>query len=315
MAYMTFDQQVLSHLEFLQTQGLDVEDLDIGEGLVRCHSMDDEGRGRGEYAYKTQRNPMDNPDLVGLITWCRGREGATSTHSTYGLDEDGGVQPTKPVSRKFVVTPDVQYCCDVVARSQGFWDSAQPSGESKYLKNKGVSAYGLRFMSSSRGVAAVVPARNSAGAIKAVQFLNPDGTKRFPKGTTTKGLFHALQELVNGRDIGIAESYATAATCYELTGISTVCSFGSSNLSHLGKELRAKFPDSRIVFFADNDRHDETNSGVNYAKKAISEIGCNTSLLIPCFGDIPPSKEASDWNDLLRLRGRAEVVHQITTSV
>lgn len=311
---MTFDQQVLSHLEFLQAKGLDVEDLEIGESIIRCHSLDEEGRGRGEYAYKSQRNPMDNPDLVGLVTWCRGREGAISTHSTYGLDEDGGVQPTKPVLSRQFAPSEMHYSSDVVTRSQGFWDSAQPSGESSYLKNKGVSAYGLRFISSNRGVSAVVPARNSSGALKAVQFLNPDGTKRFPKGTTTKGLFHALKELVNGQEIGVAESYVTAATCYELTGVSTVCSFGSSNLPHLGKELRARFPDSRIVFFADNDRHEKTNPGVSLAEKAMSEIGGNTLLLVPFFEDILPSKEASDWNDLLRLRGRAEAVRQITTN-
>ena len=36
------------------------------------------------------------------------------------------------------------------------------------------------------------------------------------------------------------------------------------------------------------------------------------SLLIPDFGNLEPSKEASDWNDLVRLKGKDEARQQIS---
>lgn len=282
-------------------------------GFVRCGLVDEEGYGRGEYAYKTQRNPMDNPELVGLVTWCRCREGAVIKHSTYGLDDDSaGCLFSRPVpQREPTSCLEVVYSQDSVIRSQGFWDSSKTSGDSKYLKLKGVGSYGIRFIENQSGFTVVVPARNSAGSLKAVQFLNPDGTKRFPKGSSVVGLFHALAKVKNGVDIGIAESYVTAATCYELSGISTLCAFSSGNLAAVAKIVRDKYPDSRIVVFADNDRHNDDNPGVKFAQRAVSVVGANSALAVPCFGAILPAKDASDWNDLIKHRGMDEACTQI----
>lgn len=41
----------------------------------------------------------------------------------------------------------------------------------------------------------------------------------------------------------------------------------------------------------------------------------NISLAIPDFGDFGPSKEASDWNDLLRLIGKDAAKVQIALAV
>jgi hypothetical protein len=52
MGYMTFEQQVASHLQFLQNAGIEITDLKINPiDFIRSHA---EGEiGRGEYAYKT----------------------------------------------------------------------------------------------------------------------------------------------------------------------------------------------------------------------------------------------------------------------
>jgi putative DNA primase/helicase len=68
------------------------------------------------------------------------------------------------------------------------------------------------------------------GKLWSYQLLNPEGTKMYPKGAGTEGLFHKLQEPFNGQPIGIAESYATSATCFELSQVPMVCAFSSENL-------------------------------------------------------------------------------------
>ncbi len=87
---------------------------------------------------------------------------------------------------------------------------------------------------------------------------------RFKEEVTQKDLAEAIgvsqrhiSEMENGRrSIGIAESYVTAGTCIELSGIPTVCAFSSDNLPDVAKIIRGELrPKSPIILFADNDRH------------------------------------------------------------
>lgn len=67
--------------------------------------------------------------------------------------------------------------------------------------------------------------------------------------------------------------------------------------------LLSKYKDKRIVIFADNDRHLEKNESVLKAQEAKKLDSDRIGLVAPDFGDCRPSKEASDWNDLVRLVG------------
>ena len=123
------------------------------------------------------------------------------------------------------------------------------------------------------------------------------------EGAVVEGLFHKLGEPINGQDIGVAESYVTSATCFELSGIPVICAFSSGNLPVVAKDIRSQYPMSRLIIFADNDRHLEKNVGILAAEKAVVLVGSNSLLAFPEFGAIPASQDASDWNDLVRLVG------------
>ena len=101
------------------------------------------------------------------------------------------------------------------------------------------------------------------GKLWSYQLLNPDGTKRHPKECRTDGLFRWHANLQNGERIGIAESYVTAATCMELSGVPTVCAFTSENLVAVAQSIRLLFPKSHIILFVDNDRHLEKTGNAN----------------------------------------------------
>ena len=55
------------------------------------------------------------------------------------------------------------------------------------------------------------------------------------------------------KEIIITEGYATASTIYDVTGIITVCAFNAKNLRPVAEIIRAKCPEARIIFAADND--------------------------------------------------------------
>lgn len=303
MAYKSFTEQVSEHIHFLRKEGFEIEELKINEGFIRCHKIGNI-KGRGELSYKATSHLMNN-GLIGIATWCRNQEGSQSSYQTYGLNrEDGELLPTmrKPVDRSNA-TDDEKYL-DAAKKAYGFWQHSAVQGTSDYLMRKDVGSYGIRFRENNYGRVAIVPLFDFEGRLWNYQLLNPDGTKRFAKNARTEGLFHCLTSLTDGKPFGVAESYATAATCYELTGIPMVCAFSCHNLPKVAEILRPLFSASPMIVFADNDRHLHENQGVLKANEAILKVPEKGLLAIPDFGDIPASKVATDWNDLVRLKGK-----------
>lgn len=76
-----------------------------------------------------------------------------------------------------------------------------------YLVKKNVAAHGLR----QAGECLVVPVRIN-GEISTVQFIGPDGSKRFLPGGAVAGGYHSLGK-PNGVVV-VAEGYATGASIY-----------------------------------------------------------------------------------------------------
>lgn len=308
MGYKTYNETVAEHIAFLHSHGLMVEELQVDSGFIRCQSIECT-KGRGELSYKTTSVKMDS-GLLGLATWCRGINGASNLQS-YGLNKCDSEQ--LPI----IETPKVENHINSMERYEvasrkayGFWKNSQLDGASDYLNRKCVGSYGIRFRDSNEyGRVAVVPMVDKEGRLWSYQLLNPNGTKRHPKEARTEGLFHCLASLVDSKPFGIAESYVTAATCYELTGLPIVCAFSCHNLLAVSKVLRQKFQESPIMLFADNDRHLTYNQGVLKAQEACNAI--KGMLAIPEF-NCESRKDATDWNDLVRLEGRGVAQKQVS---
>ena len=174
------------------------------------------------------------------------------------------------------------------------WDSTSKGGESDYLTGKQVNAYGLRFYNGQ----IIVPVRNIEGELVGLQYIKPDGTKRFLPGTQKKGSFHLIGEPTGL--IAIAEGYATAATIHQATGWSVAVAFDAGNLIHVSKALRKKYPDSQIVICGDSDK-----AGQAGAKKVAHAV--NASIVTPTI----PDGKGTDWNDLAALEGLDTVKTQL----
>ena len=133
--------------------------------------------------------------------------------------------------------------------------------------------------------------------------LNPDGSKRFPKGCRTSGLYYSIDSLINGDPIGLAESYVVAATCHVLPGISTVTVFYANNLEAVALCLHERYPDSVIIVFGDNDLHLKKNKGVLVAQSVQARLGSYCRVVIPIFKGSHSRQECTGWNDLFMLKG------------
>ncbi|MBS0626676.1 MAG: toprim domain-containing protein, partial [Verrucomicrobia bacterium] len=241
-----------------------------------------------------------------------GTTGKEAVFKTYGLGPDGSEQVIeKACPHGEILERKVTHYNEVIEKkASNLWQHSSSIGLSPYLVRKGVGNYGIRFHFSMKyGNAAIVPMLDEKGKLWSCQILNEDGSKRIITGSCIKGLFHKLKEPIDGMLIGIAESYVTAATCLELSGIPMICCFSANNMLSVAGSIRGLYPNSPIILFADNDRHLEErglpNKGLVSAQKAIADVKENVFIVAPDFSDEKPSKETSDWNDLMRIKGDA----------
>ncbi|RLB37448.1 MAG: DNA primase, partial [Deltaproteobacteria bacterium] len=144
----------------------------------------------------------------------------------------------------------------------------------------------------------LVPVVDSTGQLHALQFIHPDGSKRFLAGTRVAEHFFTIGE---GEPFYICEGYATAASVYEaVEGQGTVIvAFNAGNVLPVSKVIRKAHLDARITICADNDQWTPGNPGLTKATEAAKVIGA--LLAVPKFHDT--STKPTDFNDLAQLEG------------
>jgi len=294
MSYMTMEEQITSHIAFLKNEQIAINELQLDKGFIRCDIVGTSGR--GELCYQTKKTLLKN-GLIGLSTWLRTKGGEIKTHKTYGLSSSW---KSLNDNQEIMFLTDKQ---EAIKKAKFFWDMSSQIGSSEYLLKKGVGYYGIRFRQTDYGKIAVIPMKDIGGEICSYQLINANGSKRFAKDVSTTGLLHMLHQPINGFPIGLAESYVTAASCFETTGMAMVTSFSSENLKLACLDLRRQFPESPLIILADDDRHLTENKGKCSALKAYEEVGMACKVVIPDFTGYPGTREFSDWNDYLRENG------------
>jgi phage/plasmid primase-like uncharacterized protein len=312
-----FISQEAHHIAWLKALGFDIESLETGRWVKCCG--DGEHKPSGAFAYKTWVNDL-REGSQGLLTRAKvhGEEHQHKTLPNKAFSDEScfRLSLNMEAAKKQRIEEQQRAQDEAASKAKFFWDHSSTAGTSDYLASKAVGSYGIRFRYTEKYKnVAVIPLRDINGKLWNYQILNSPFAsapykKAFSVSGRTCGLFHVLSALINGKPFGIAESYVTAATCYELTRIPTVCAFTCHNLSTVSQILRQKYPDSTIILFADNDRHSAKNEGILRAQEACNSIE-NSLLLAPDFENYPPGRSASDWNDLLHLRGRGFVLRQL----
>lgn len=170
--------------------------------------------------------------------------------------------------------------------------------EHEYLKNKKISL-GNALVNSYKGQSRLVipltdfiPSNHSKFTIKALQFIDENGNKRFLR--SSKGLFHIASDFDKSKDtIVICEGYATAQSIAESTDLFVIAAMSSINIKNVSEKIAAQFPNSRIIIAADND-----DAGRNAAQR-VSDIP-NTRIVYPTQG-------FKDFNDMYQVVGIEKV--------
>lgn len=153
-------------------------------------------------------------------------------------------------------------------RAAKLWATARPANDSHaYLQRKRVQAIGIRQLRDML----VIPARDVNGKLHTLQFISPNGSKRFLSGGRITGCYYAMGRPFDS--LLVAEGYSTGATIFQATGAAVAICFSCGNLLPVARALRDKFPRLRLVICADNDSATPGNPGVTHAKAAARAVG------------------------------------------
>jgi len=202
-------------------------------------------------------------------------------------------------------------------KAQGIWAKARPADDSQpYLLTKNVSPHGSRV----EGDNLLIPCYrldDEAGSftISTLQTISPDGEvfkKRFLINSTKKGGFYEITNKEAPKDqLILCEGFATGASIFEATGVSTLVCFDAGNLPTVAKLIRAKYPHFKLIIAADDDWKNDINTGLVKAKQAALVVG--GYMTIPQF-PINRGAKDTDFNDLARLSGVDAVRQQIESA-
>lgn len=189
------------------------------------------------------------------------------------------------------------------AKANDIWKKLPSRGDSPYLTRKGVSAYGL---GGGRDGVIVVPARNTAGVITQLQFIYPDGDKKWLNGPGKQGAFHLIGTVVEEHPLVFAEGYATAASIHMATGWPVLVCFDAGNMLEVAQRLKSIYDNVRFVFAADDDHEKKRNAGREVVTEGAKRF--RGLVVFPRFKD-PAGR--TDFNDVHVEQGLEAVREQL----
>ena len=164
-------------------------------------------------------------------------------------------------------------------------DNATAGNSHAYLTKKNIQCEVAMY----RG-AISIPAYDANGNISTVQFIKPDGDKKFLTGGRKKGSYH----LIDGEadTVYVCEGWATGVTINQATGKTVAVAFDSGNLMPATENVRAKFPNSSLIIAGDDDhQNNKVNVGRQKAESCAQALG-----LVVVFPDVEDGE--TDFNDV-----------------
>lgn len=210
-------------------------------------------------------------------------------------------------------------------RAWAQWRAAKSDGTSAYLQRKGVDgAESIRYTDSG---AILVPmirydlAREYA--LKGVQTIQADGVKKFTYGTDKAGTACRLGLAQVGQPVFLCEGYVTGMSIRMALErrYPVFVAFDAYNLPLVAEYIYRTLPTCPMVICGDDDwktsvggqPHNTGRIQGQVAMDSVMDAGAKLVVrTVPVFRkDTPRADKDSDFNDLHRLEGLAEVKTQL----
>lgn len=248
----------------------------------------------------TESKNRDGFDLIGKVTSLAFSQIIEEVATFVGLSANSNITPAmrkeweeqRKIRQRIAQEIELKKQQQVARQAQGLYRSVYPGDSSPYLERKRVPAVaGVKIDHHGN---ALIPAYDETGFQWNMQTIHPDGGKYFvsdkedptgnKKGGRTAGCFFLIGTIeLDCKVVGIAEGYATGASIHMATGLPIFLSFVANNLPKVGQAVRAMYPNTMILYCADDDSAKES-TGLKYANEAVAVTG--GIVVLPKFDEV-----------------------------
>lgn len=269
--------------------------------LQRIAGPGDKGHKTSGWCYYVELTPDEHGYVTGLgsygswkgipekVSWVSKQ----TQHMTHFERNEYSKKISDAVAAQELHRQEVQR--EATVRAYEIWKAASEGNGHPYLTRKGVKAYKDVRVSGDR---LLIPVTHK-GALVSLQYIWPDGGKKFLTGGRKKGCYYRIEG--HETTVRIAEGYATGATLFEATGDTVYVAFDAGNIYEVAAQAKDDYPSARIVICADNDQWTAGNPGRMKAQQAAEGLGLE--VVWPEFTDT--ANKPTDFNDLVALEGAA----------
>ena len=220
-------------LRELNDFGLDVPYLDTSGSLVRVAVRastsvrpDKHGEKSGWYA----ANQMGEHTFCSFGNWRTGEERKWSSVQPNDLTvaERADLQKKLKEAKELAEKHKIERYNEVSVDCRARFDSYEEIDNHPYLESKNIKCTGLR----ANKKLLVVPIYNADSELRSIQYISPEGEKRFVSASEVRGNFYPIgfdiKDLSQQKTIYVVEGLATGATVNEATSNPVVCVFSAN---------------------------------------------------------------------------------------
>ncbi|MCT8232936.1 DUF927 domain-containing protein [Proteus terrae] len=280
-------------LYILANLGITVPDNHKHGACPKCGGKDrfrfDDKNGKGTW-FCNQCGHGDGLDLVKLVTGKETKTACQEVNKIILLPAFKEIAPTpiKKVSAKKGIEhyEKIKAFCSL--------------GESQYLINKGLANHQclITRQQYTQGEfsfpvgSLLLPLVDTDSVIKGGQLISLNGEKSLLSGSTLSGSFIIVRQPEKKplEQIVITEGFATGLSLSKCLDALIVASVSATNLVKVAQQLRAQYPDAKIIIAGDNDFVDgKDNTGKMWAERAGKAVDGWVTL--------PPTHYKADWDD------------------
>ena len=296
----------------MRSNGLLVDFLDTTGNLVRvsvsatANSRPDKSNERsGYYAY----NQLDNNFICIYGNWRTSQEWKFTSYNPNEMSaEQKRLMQTKleeSQKRREEAKTKKQEEVSIYAKEK--FASANEVTDHNYLNDKKVKSYGLKTINGNLLIPVHSITKSDNGIlvndIKSLQYIFPDGSKKFVGGGEIKGNVFLIgceaTELPYLDTLILCEGYATGSSIFEATGLPVAVVFSANFCLTASVRLR-KVTGAKFVIALDNDTSGIGEKNANEVVNAVSN----------CVSRLPSI--TGDFNDLHLAKGLDQVKTELT---
>ncbi len=284
--------------EILAQHDLLPEDILADGNLYRCPTRNKPYKRNGAYIAH-----QDRPATLWWCNWETGDQGTFHAEGEWALSpvELSAWHRRQQAMRKQRDEECARRHAEAAQQAHKRLQASFPcSGRHAYLSRKGIPA--LADMRQDRTGMLLIPVRDSSGTVQSLQYIAPDGTKRFLTGGKVQG----GQFVIPGKaekPLALCEGYATGASIHLACAWTVYVTFSAGNLPVVAA-VRKQFPDAQILICGDNDE-----AGRDKGQEAAQ--AAQAHLVVPYF----TTGCGKDFNDLHLTEGLQSVRRQLESAL